>query len=643
MTTTDPFVAPLDPTGAAFLPRLDAAIALIDGVAPRPVVKRLRNQRDVIAAELAAEVRTVAGVLLRGEPLDGRVVALWPLPAWLSPWIPYSETDPVDVPDVATVREWARARGLDDVAPGLLSFVGPAGAYFTGIASVPGAVTVDGQRWPAAGVWALCRVALDYSPGWAARRAARAVWGLLDERAEERTATVFESAVRAAAGDVALTDREVFTLAGQLRTVARADVLPLFDTLPTSDLEALATVDGALTWDRGLALVLDRIGEIDGARVLLERSAERVAAGTGPALFEGGAAAIFALWTEERDGAPRWLRTLAAALWTHQWAPEREYRATKRGAALPWGVRDHLAAIGTGAPKASDDGSAYLVHGRAEIVARFDAAPPMLDARSRARILAGIEHLRGVTFERVFRGLGLDAFERVAKDGADYGRITSGGRYAVTLRYEGGWEGFASKHGINSKDRADLAAMFDALVAYRGGATDLPPIIAAYWFEGARNTPRYTLCVTLGPVLTPGYGSTFPGTGAARYLLPVLPLPDLSFVGGRMAGRLLDYQWSILQMFRLDPNYARGVPTWKVIDRGQAAELATDVSEKAVRAWMVGGEWLREVSPGRVILSDEGAHGMIVAGVASTRGAAAGGRARAETRASGGPKHTKRR
>lgn len=604
MTTTETCAAHLDALDAhrdAFVVRLDAAIALLEGVASRPVVKRLRAHRDELAAELAAEVRTMAGVLLRGEPLDGRVVALWPLPAWLSPWLPHTETDPVDVPDVATVREWATARGLDDVAPGLLSFVGPAGAWFTGIASVPGAVDVDGQRWPAAGVWALCRVALDYSPGWAARRAARVVWGLLDERTEGRTRPVFESAVRVAAGDVALTDREVATLAGRLRDVARADVLPLFDTLPRSDLEALATVDGALTWDRGLALVLDRIGDIDGARMLLERSAERVAAGTGPALFEGGAAAIFALWTEERDEVPRWLRTLARALWTYQWAPARERAARLKAPALPLVVRRDLEGIRDGRDlRPSSHGGFDWLTPDGRPVARF--VSPSVDPERIATMRGGIERLHGVTFQRVIRGLTRRAYQQAIAGINPFNRLV----------YPGGFEAFAVAHGIAAgRERAGLEATFATLQGYRRDASDIPSILT-FWLRRASPAGCAQLRVDVGEALLPGYVSD---TAGDRRLVPVLDVPFLDFADRGRHAALCDLQWDILieQRIRCEEYAAHGGADVDVAALAAQREgLSGAWGDKARHAWTTGPDaWLRDDGRGRLSLVDPGADALI--------------------------------
>lgn len=615
---------------AGFNARIDAAVA-------DPCVAHLirpRERRGLVArapAELAAEVERMAGVLLRGEPLDGRVVALWPLPAWL-PQSPqrWPDVATADLPDVSTVREWARSRGLDTVAPDLtarvLGYTGPAGAYFTGIHGVPGAVDVDGQRWPAAGVWALCRVALDYSPGWAARRAARVVWGLLDERTEERTRPVFESAVRVAAGDAALTDREVATLAGRLRDVARADVLPLFDTLPRSDLEALATVDGALTWDRGLAGVLDRIGEIDKAATILERSAERAALGTGPALFEGGAAAIFALWTGEIDGVPRWLFALAAALWTHQWAPARERAARLKAPALPLVVRRDLEGIRNGRDlRPSSHGGFDWLTPDGRPVARF--VSPSVDPERIATMRGGIERLHGVTFQRIIRGLTRRAYQQAIAGINPFNRLV----------YPGGFEGFAVAHGIAAgRERAGLEATFATLHGYRRGSSDIPPILT-FWLRKASPSGRAQLRVDVGEALLPGYVSTLPAQ--ARRLVPVLDVPFLDFADRGRHAALCDLQWDILieQRIRCEEYAAHGGADVDVAALAAQREgLSRAWGDKARHAWTTGPDaWLRDDGRGRLSLVDPGADALIREAADYVRNARTRGIVKADKRRKG--------
>lgn len=413
--------------------------------------------------------------------------------------------------------------------------------------------------------------------------------------------------------------------AGELLQFAGEVLRTLFaDEPPSSEDAARATIDTAhgpaLRWDAGLADLLADVGA-NGLALAVEgrlKAAARTAADRGEP-FEGQtvmpgtppppAGMLWRLWFDPdapTTDAPLWLTRLARALWLDRWRPAILFESQKHGPALPLLVRRSFAGIrhGTTLREAAAGGFEYRALD-GSLVARFGA--PALNRKQLEAMRRGVEHLKGVLFEQVVRGLIRDAFRQAAAGVNPYTRLV----------YSHGAAGFAEAHGINSKYRARLLELFESMAAYRGADRTLPPIIAAYYLTPAKRGRPAELRIDVGEAVTPGYASVvanMPGTGPdAAYLLPVLPLPSFDGFRGNDYGALCDLQWEILTMFRERPEEGRDAGGWMLTARDEKAlmdraGLPERLADAWRQPWTTGPDaWLRELPGGRLALVDDAA------------------------------------
>ena len=479
------------------------------------------------------------------------------------------------------------------------------------------ALRAASPRFAAWSAWVAVRFVLDDDPDGIGAVYGRTVRVALDDLAEEGD----DLAAGARARDDA---RDRF--ARELRRVAR-EIVGTFAVDPLDgDAAPTETSAGAvLAWDAAFALELEGIGA--GGREAAGATRTNAAArwtASEARLLPGGAPDLWRLWQglDDRPERPRWLATLASVLWIDRWRASYALELSKHAPAMPLLLRRQLADLRHGNKVRTDGDGTHYIAADGTIVGRFVAPALSLDQLERMR--AGVDHLRGVTFERVIRGLALKAFS-LAADGA---------RLYNLAVYLGGFEAFAKEHGINSKDRARLPEIFEAIKAYRGGDRDIPPIIADYWVQPSKPGRPAELRVTIGEALLPMFvSSLLPGRKDDRWLLPVLPVPDLAFVGGTQQWRMIDLQWDILTEFRARAEeYAQheGVYLSRDDERRLAGDLRPDIVRRAIERWATGdGAWLKRTEGGRLRLAGEGPHALIREAALVVETAKKGGRTRA--------------
>jgi hypothetical protein len=473
--------------------------------------------------------------------------------------------------------------------------------------------------FPSAGLNALHRHLVDRSPLFAAVEAGRAVRELT---AGTDPGPAYLAAVRDALGMLAESDalaaaalevtpdarRRLPGFAVELLDAARK-VAPLFAVDPADDNAARETAETpngpALRWDVAFAAVGLTAERADTVR---ENAARRWAAVYGPQVPipdtpRPRAGSLWNMWTDER-----WLRWLAAELWATVWKPRALFEQAKRAPAMPLLLRRELRGIREGANvSAAERGGFEYLALDGTTVARFSA--PALNRKQLAAMQRGVKHLRGMLFERVSRGLVRDCFEQAAAGVNPFTRLT----------WPHGFEGVATAYGINSKDRARLPELFEAMHAYRGSDRSIPPLIGGFWLTGATRGRAAELRCDVGEALAPGYASVVAGMpNTARgdeWLLPVLPVPLLALEGTAAGdyGALCDLQWELLALFRERAEEGRDRGGWLLSDADRAAvvdraELRSKLAGAWLTPWTTGPRaWLRELPGGRLALVDEDA------------------------------------
>jgi hypothetical protein len=617
---------------------------------------------DENAAELACEAAELAELVIPDAAIRGPVLlaaaadlaGCWPLPAdplWAVMAVHFMRTRTgwgkpgPTLPDAA--RRYLPALALavpayDRDELGGIVGEGPLAPILVGgallVAREGGRLTIPGlalgvlYRFERAELW---RSRATFAAG-EAFEAVRALGGAENPQAAHFAAV--EHALGTAAADDDETDDTVAddaradvarrsTFAGELLAAAGKVARELFEGEPPGDeAAARATVDTphgpALRWDAAFADMLASIGT-RGHRLAEEgrkKAAERMAAARGEA-FGGqavlpgtprpAAGELWGLWFELDAAAgdpPRWLARLARALWADVWRPRVLFESAKRAPALPLLVRRSFVQLRQGAELR--DGTAGGFEYRAldgTVVARFRA--PALNRKQLDAMRRGVEHLRGVLFEAVIRGLVRDAFRQGAAGINPFNRLV----------YPHGFEGFAASHGINSQYRAKLPELFEAMAAYRGADRTLPPLISGWWTTPATRGRPAELRTDVGEALATGYASVVKHmadtvTGDAL-LLPVLPLPLLAIPGASRAdfAALCDLQWELLTLFRARAEEGRDLGGWLLA----AADMRAVADRAALRSslaaawrepWTKGdGAWLRELPDGRLALADHGA------------------------------------
>ena len=365
----------------------------------------------------------------------------------------------------------------------------------------------------------------------------------------------------------------------------------------------------ALRWDVALAELL----EPETKALALKRAAEhwqpsQVALPGMPAL----SGAVYALWLTVVDGVPRWLGLIGRSLWMSRWRPGALFEQAKRGPAIPLLVRRSIRQIRSGVKISEPEhgGFDYLALD-GTTVARFSA--PAMNRKQLEAMQRGVKHLRGMFFERVSRGLVRDCFEQAA----------AGVNPCTRLVWAKGFEGVAAAYGVNSKDRARLPELFEAMHAYRGSDRSIPPLLSGFWLTGATRGRAAELRCDVGEALAPGYASVVAGmTGTARgdqWLLPVLPVPLLAVEGAAPGdyGALCDLQWELLSLFRERAEEGRDQGGW-MLDAADLAAVADRASLRSKLAgawldpWTTGpGAWLKKLPNGRLELVDQAAAAML--------------------------------
>ncbi len=416
---------------------------------------------------------------------------------------------------------------------------------------------------------------------------------------------------------VAASPEAVSRLAAHLHGKARGVVDAVFST-GQPPARALETPLGpGMCWDVLFAGELARTGprgeELAGnVRVaaverLVELGGEAGLAADSVALSRPDCSA-WHLWRQDDSSPgspPRWLRLLACALWADLWRPGALFESARIAPAMPQLVRRSLAAVRHGrALRDADRGGLEYRALDGSVVARFVA--PALNQKQLEAMRRGVEHLRGVLFEAVIRGLVRATFAQAVEGINPYTRLV----------YGRGFEGLAKAYRINSKDRAKLPSLFAAMAAYRGADRTLPPIVAAYWTTGATRGRPAELRIDVGEALAPGYASVVARRADREsgdpWLLPVLPLPVLAIPGarGNDYAALCDLQWELLALFRARAEEGRDRGGWllSAADVGALVDRA-GLSSKLAGAWREPwtqgeGAWLREVGGGRLALAD---------------------------------------
>lgn len=492
------------------------------------------------------------------------------------------------------------------------------------------ALRAASPRFAALSAWVAVRFVLDDDPDGIGAVYGRTVRAALDAVAKEGDDL--------AAGARARDDvRDRF--ARDLRRTAREIVGTFAGDPLDGDAAPTETSAGAvLAWDAAFAVELEGIGAegLAAADETRKHAAGRWMASEAR-LLPGGAPDLWRLWQglDDRPERPRWLATLARVLWCDRWRASYALELSKHAPAMPLLLRRHLADLRHGDEVRTDGDGTHYIAADGTIVGRFVA--PALSRDQLERMRAGVAHLRGVTFERVIRGLALKAFT-LAADGA---------RLYNLAVYLGGFEAFAKEHGINSKDRARLPEIFEAIKAYRGGDRDIPPIIADYWVQPSKPGRPAELRVTIGEALLPMFVSSLrPSRKDDRWLLPVLPVPELAFVGGTQQWRMIDLQWDILTELRARAEeYAQhgGVYLSRDDERRLAGGLRLDIVRLAIDRWTTGdGAWLTRTAAGRLRLADEGPDALIRDAALVVETAKKGGRTRAAIARGERPKRGRR-
>lgn len=228
----------------------------------------------------------------------------------------------------------------------------------------------------------------------------------------------------------------------------------------------------------------------------------------------------------------------------------------------------------------------------------------------------------GLAFEKIWRLLPRAVFEQAARN------INP----ATRLVFDG-IQGLCSAAGISSGRDLDAAHnTLELLQAWRGARRDLPPALM-YWHQPAVGRQRASLRIDVGEALAPGHwiGTSAPHSPQRqdRFLLPVLPLPDLTWAGPRQHSRLAALQWELLYALRDRVEcYPDGVQlaygeVCRAADKaGVTAELATE----AIAHWGADG-WLRPHGGG-FQLADVAAHQLFLRAAELVRSGRDAGRRR---------------
>ncbi len=425
---------------------------------------------------------------------------------------------------------------------------------------------------------------------------------------------------------VDLLARELAVAAGGLQRALRPDQA---EVRPASD----AAIDGIFHYDALAADWVERsygaYGAAYAAEVRTNARARWEAYTRRNPLFAGilpGDAPLFVLWVDpsEFPFPARWpLGLCRDVLWPGVVQPKMEREFTKHAPALPlevWTAQHDV----RHATEIQDAGhEVHALNDVGEVVGRF--ASPVLDQAAVELLRSGIEHLPRLTVERLLRGWARDVFDQARRGVNPFTRLV----------YAGGWEGLAERYDINSKDRAMLPGIIEALYLYRGSRRSLPAIVADRWLRAASPGRRAELRLDIGEVLAPGYVHRLPSnvTGRDRWLLPVLVEP---YLFGRRNDHqaLCDLQWDILILFRERAERLKtgGVPITASDMRTLAARRHLDdtVVGQAILEWSSRPDaWLRPAAAGRYTLMDENANALLVEAANITENARKGGAARA--------------
>ena len=386
----------------------------------------------------------------------------------------------------------------------------------------------------------------------------------------------------------------------------------------------LPRAGGPLEMSEAGAAYLDQLGESgkQAACKVREKADQRMA--------DGGEAAAWAGWLEEGDDGPhcRYVEALALVL-VSRWERKTEIEKKKAPAVFGWVHEDRrgLQLRGATLDENVDEGLAVL---------RSDGVPVAsfgIDARTdRQRLRQAVrDNLGGgLMFERAWRGL-VRMVHQKAIDGVN----------PCTRLVFNGLGDFSNAVGISSaRDQATVLDLLELLQAWRGDRRDIPPMLTYWLWRASRGRPAQ-LRIDVGEALAPGYfegGKIAPpwANRRQRFLIPVLELPNLDFVGNRLKANLAAFQWELLVTMRerVD-DYPGGFVFADVeIERARdATRVKRAHAETAVDVWTTGSSaWLVERGEG-LALRDRAADRLYLRAEQQVRSGRVGGLRRAARKA----------
>ncbi len=362
---------------------------------------------------------------------------------------------------------------------------------------------------------------------------------------------------------------------------------------------ALPREGGPLELSEAGATYLEQFGDhgSEAAAAVRKNAAKRV--------DEGGEAAAWLGWHEDCADGPRcrFVETLALVL-LRRWKHKAEVEKKKAPAVFGWVHEDRrgLQLRGATLDENVDEGLAVL---------RSDGVPVAsfsIDARTdRERLRQAIrDNLGGgLMFERAWRGL-VRMVHQKAIDGVN----------PCTRLVFNGLGDFSNAVGISSaRDQVTVLDLLELLQAWRGNRRDIPPMLTYWLWRASRGRPAQ-LRIDVGEALAPGYfegGKVAPPWANRRqkFLVPVLELPNLGFVGNRVRANLAAFQWELLLAMRERiEDYPGGFIFTDIdIERAQdAARVKRADASKAMEVWAAGPKaWLAPKGDG-LILADRAAH-----------------------------------
>lgn len=357
-------------------------------------------------------------------------------------------------------------------------------------------------------------------------------------------------------------------------------------------------VDGVVWWVEGLAAFLEGLGPAgrEEARAMRDegkaRSVQGVPYGALPPKPQPGAdpwhSAFHRFLFEDKEGLPRWVRSLARVVWEDEVKAKIERRASKEERLVaPALAREVVRAAVT-------VGRVCLVGGR--IVSREGARARLAykapaPAVSESVIEKGLERFGGVMFFATVRRMALDAYRLHVND-----------ETKILAHYQGGPAGYARELGFTRAESG--GQMRELLLAMKHTCIDIDTtsylrsvsLLSDYIeIKPAKGRPA-ALRLELSPLFAPGVANALPEGHPDRVLIPVLATdPPLEAVNSKVRPAAVHLEWLALSDLQSQARdlVRRGSVELDWPELAERAGLPLSSLDALVASWVGSGRWVR--------------------------------------------------